>query len=105
MITFVYSLLSWIFERSTSSYSVILNESVTMNFRGPWLITFPNFKYLLSNLRFVSTSVYFSFEIISIRVWDEIFRSRLLGAVVQFTRALGNDVIKTLTSDFIVACL
>ena len=76
-----------------------------MNFLGPWLITFPNFKYLLSNVRFASTSVYFSFEIISIRVWDEIFRSRLLGAVVQFTRTLGNDVIKALTSDVIVAYL
>jgi len=43
-------------------------------------------------------SIHVSLEVISLRVGNEIFRSRFLGAVVQFTRFLGNDVIKTLAS-------
>ena len=54
------------------------------------------------NLTFLwhkSTSILVSFEVISVRVGNEVFRFRFLGTVVQFARALGNDVIKTLTSN------
>ena len=45
------------------------------------------------------TSVLVSFEVISVRVGNEVFRSGFLGTVAQFTRAPGNDVIKTLASN------
>ena len=45
------------------------------------------------------TSIHVSFEVISVRVGNEVFRPGFLGAVVQFTRRLGNDVIKTLASN------
>ena len=44
------------------------------------------------------TSIHVSFEVISVRVGSEVFGSRFFGTVVQFTSALGNDVIKTLAS-------
>ena len=40
-------------------------------------------------------------KVISVRVRNEIFRSGFLGAVVQLTHVLGDDVIKALTSDVI----
>ena len=54
------------------------------------------------NLMFRShefTSIHVSFEVISVRAGNEIFRSGFLGTVTQFTRALGNDIIKTLASN------
>ena len=53
------------------------------------------------NLMFCSlefTSIHVAFEVISVRVGHEVFRPGFLGTVVQFTRATGNDVIKTLAS-------
>ena len=45
------------------------------------------------------TSIPVSFEVISVRVGNEIFRSGFFGTVIQFTSVLGNDVIKTLASN------
>ena len=45
------------------------------------------------------TSILVSFEVISVRVGNEIFRSGFFGTVIQFTGVLGNDVIKTLASN------
>lgn len=103
VIIIVYSLLLLILTSQCHCYS---NELVIMNFRVPWFLTFPIFKYLLSNfiISVYCTSIYISFEIISVKGWNEIFRSGFLGAVIQFTHSLGNDVIKTLTSDVLVAC-
>ena len=84
------------------------NESVIIIYvRVTWIKTFPDFRYLLSKstTTMYCTSIYISFEIISVRVWDEILRSCFLGAVVQFTHSLGNDIIKALTSDVAVARL
>lgn len=49
------------------------------------------------------TSIHVSFEVISVRAGNEIFRSCFLGPVTQFTRALGYDVIKTLASNVAIA--
>ena len=46
-------------------------------------------------------SIHVYSKVISVRVRNEIFRSGFLGAVVQLTHVLGNDVIKALTSDVI----
>ena len=46
-----------------------------------------------------------SLEIVSVRVRDKIFRSGLLGAVIQLTHLCGNDIVDALTSDVIVTSL
>ena len=46
-------------------------------------------------------SIHVYAKVISVRVRNEIFRSGFLGAVVQLTQVLGNDVIEALTSDVI----
>ena len=45
------------------------------------------------------TSIHDSFKVISGRAGNKIFRTGFFGTVTQFTRALGNDVIKTLASN------
>ena len=49
------------------------------------------------------TSILISFEVISVRVGNEILRSGFFGTVVQFTCVLGNDVIETLASNIAIA--
>ena len=54
------------------------------------------------NLMFRSlefTSIHVSFEVISVRVGNKVFRPSFLGTAVQFTRTTGNNVIKTLASN------
>ena len=42
------------------------------------------------------TSANISSKVISVRVWNKIFRSCLLGSIVQFTHLFGNNVVETL---------
>ena len=61
--------------------------------------------YYQSKLSSYFTSFSYSPIVISVRVRNEIFRFGFLGAVVQLTHVLGNDVIKALASDVITAGL
>ena len=46
-----------------------------------------------------------SFKVISGSAGNEVFRSRFLGAVVQFTHILVNDEVKALASDVTITLL
>ena len=61
--------------------------------------------YYQSNLSSYFTSFSYSPIVISVRVRNEIFRSGFLGAVVQLTHVLRNDVIEALASDVLIAGL
>ena len=54
-------------------------------------------------------SIFTSFShapiIITVKIWDKILRSCLLGAVVELASVLGNYVIEALTSDVFMTCL
>ena len=78
----------------------------SMNLRT-WHLTYKIFLILHPIIFFLQqlTSFLVTSNIISFIVDNKMFRSGFLGSVVQLTDALGNNIIETMTSMFIVACL